>query len=300
MDTGGNSDNTTSLPSSWPIMKANRSICQARILELLENKNSKLSSLDISVNNIGPQGAKHIAEAIQTRKSCIHLLTSMIYMKGEMLLPCAPANKVLQTLNIVDNNIGDQGAAAFADALKVNTTVQTLNIGYNNLGDKGAALIAEAIKFNKTLLGLNIANNGLRTINPTLEALIGVELKDCFKELPAEVLQQGNKGILQYLRSVQSSGTRRSYQGKLVILGDMGVGKTSLMHTLQGKTYQGTSTVGVDIQEWAVTRPDPAVKEPLALSTWDFAGQEMYYSAHQLFLSRHSLFMLAWDPSTTE
>eukprot|EP00808_Paulinella_micropora_P012890 g25800.t1 len=137
-------------------------------------------------------------------------------------------------------------------------------------------------------------------INPTLKTLNGVELEDCFKELPAEVLQQGNEGILQYLRSVQSSGTRRSYQGKVVFLGDMGVGKTSLMHTLQGKPYQVTSTVGVDIQEWAVTHPDPAVKEPLTLSTWDFAGQEMYYSAHQLFLSRHSLFMLVWDPSTTE
>eukprot|EP00808_Paulinella_micropora_P005446 g51769.t1 len=33
------------------------------------------------------------------------------------------ANKVLQTLNIVSNNIGDQGAAAFEDALKVNSTL---------------------------------------------------------------------------------------------------------------------------------------------------------------------------------
>ena len=29
------------------------------------------------------------------------------------------ANKVLQTLNFADNKIGDHGAAAFADALKV-------------------------------------------------------------------------------------------------------------------------------------------------------------------------------------
>eukprot|EP00808_Paulinella_micropora_P002037 g56444.t1 len=158
-----------------------------------------------------------------------------------------------------------------------------LSFSQRSLGDSAACAVAEGLK-----------------INPTLETLEGVELEDCFKELPAEVLQQGNEGILKYLRSVQSSGTRRSYQGKLVFLGDMGVGKTSLMHTLQGKPHQGTSTVGVDIQEWTVTHPDPAVKEPLTLSIWDFAGQEMYYSAYQLFLSRHSLFMLAWDPSTIE
>eukprot|EP00808_Paulinella_micropora_P012037 g66610.t1 len=220
-------------------------------------------------------------------------------------------NKNLQTLWIASNNIGDKGAAAFADALKVNKMLQTLWLGGNNIGADGAKEIAAALKVNTSLTSLSLQLNDIGPegakqiakalqINPTLETLDGVELKDCFKELPAEVLQQGNEGILQYLRSVQSSGTRRSYQGKLVFLGDMGVGKTSLMHTLQGKQYQGTSTVGVDIQEWAVSHPDPAVKEPLTLSTWDFAGQEMYYSAHQLFLSRHSLFMLAWDPSTTE
>eukprot|EP00808_Paulinella_micropora_P023624 g11902.t1 len=248
--------------------------------------NNTLQTLDLYNNNIGPDGAKAIGKALEL-------------------------NQTLRELNLRYNKIGDDGANAIGEALKVNTTVQTLNIGYNNLGEKGAALIAEAIKVNKTLREINLRWNNIGDagaqaigealkINPTLETLDGVELKDCFKELPAEVLQQGNNGILQYLRSVQSSGTRRSYQGKLVFLGDMGVGKTSLIHTLQGKQYQGTSTVGVDIQEWAVTHPDPAVKEPLTLSTWDFAGQEMYYSAHQLFLSRHSLFMLAWDPSTTE
>eukprot|EP00808_Paulinella_micropora_P022380 g27520.t1 len=193
------------------------------------------------------------------------------------------ANYEGKSLDLLRKNLGDVGASAVAKGLQVNKTLVEFDIRGNKIGPAGAAAVANMLK-----------------INPTLETLDGVELADCFKELPAEVLQQGNRGILQYLRSVQSSGTRRSYQGKLVFLGDMGVGKTSLMHTLQGKQYQGTSTVGVDIQEWAVTHPDPAVKEPLTLSTWDFAGQEMYYSAHQLFLSRHSLFMLAWDPSTTE
>eukprot|EP00808_Paulinella_micropora_P022107 g54560.t1 len=193
--------------------------------------------------------------------SVLHLGSTLGAFGASAVAQGLQVNTSLATLILYNNNIGDAGATAISKALQVNSTLTALDIGGNGIGPQGAQSIADTIK-----------------INPTLETLDGVELEDCFKELPAEVLQQGNRGILQYLRSVQSSGTRRSYQGKLVFLGDMGVGKTSLMHTLQ----------------------DPAVKEPLTLSTWDFAGQEMYYSAHQLFLSRHSLFMLAWDPSTTE
>eukprot|EP00808_Paulinella_micropora_P028511 g40961.t1 len=276
--------------------------------------NKVLQTLNIEGNNIGDRGAAAFADALKENKTVIELL-----MRGNKIGPAGAeaianmlkVNKMLQTLWLGDNNIGADGAKEIAAALKVNRTLQMLSLFNNNIGPEGAKAIADMLKVNTSLTNLELQDTDIGPegakqiakalqINPTLETLNGVELNDCFKELPAEVLQQGNEGILQYLRSVQSSGTRRSYQGKLVFLGDMGVGKTSLMHTLQGKQYQGTSTVGVDIQEWAVSHPDPAVKEPLTLSTWDFAGQEMYYSAHQLFLSRHSLFMLAWDPSTTE
>eukprot|EP00808_Paulinella_micropora_P014475 g14577.t1 len=248
--------------------------------------NKKLTSLDLENNGIGDAGAQAMGESLRVNQTLteLHLQYNSIGNDGAHAIGEAlKVNGTLQHIDLMRNQLGDEGAKHIASALKVNTALQVLNLFGNNIGSEGAAAIADMLK-----------------INPTLEALHGVELKDCLKELPAEVLRQRNKGILQYLRSVQSSGTRRSYQGKVVILGDMGVGKTSLIHTLQGKPHQGTSTVGVDIQEWTVTHPDPAVKEPLTLSTWDFAGQEMYYSAHQLFLSRHSLFMLAWDPSTIE
>eukprot|EP00808_Paulinella_micropora_P011626 g65224.t1 len=88
---------------------------------LKENKNSKLSNLDISLNNIGPQGAKHIAEAIQENKTVIELRMEV-------------------------NKIGPAGAEAIANMLKVNLTLTALDFGRNGTGPQGAQSIADAIK----------------------------------------------------------------------------------------------------------------------------------------------------------
>lgn len=42
------------------------------------------------------------------------------------------------------------------------------------------------------------------------------------------------------------------------------------------------------------TDPD-ANKKFVTVSSWDFAGQEIYYTTHQFFLSQRSLYLLVWD-----
>ena len=59
----------------------------------------------------------------------------------------------LRRLGIFDCEVGDAGAAAIADALKVNTTLTTLHLHHNKIGSDGAAALAGALKVNKTLTG---------------------------------------------------------------------------------------------------------------------------------------------------
>ena len=56
------------------------------------------------------------------------------------------------SLDLYDNNIGDEGATALAEALKENTTLTTLNLASNKIGDEGATALAEALKENKNLI----------------------------------------------------------------------------------------------------------------------------------------------------
>ncbi|KAL6078168.1 Myotubularin-like phosphatase domain, variant 2 [Balamuthia mandrillaris] len=65
------------------------------------------------------------------------------------------------------------------------------------------------------------------------------------------------------------------------------------------------STDGIDIAEWSISVPiqhkdGTAEKQGVVLSAWDFAGQELYYSTHQFFLSERSLYLLVWNLARPE
>jgi hypothetical protein len=65
----------------------------------------------------------------------------------------------LVKLDLSGNNIGDDGAKAIADALKVNHSLETLYLNDNNIGDDGAKAIADALKDNKSLDKLDLDDN---------------------------------------------------------------------------------------------------------------------------------------------
>ncbi|XP_004346365.1 hypothetical protein CAOG_05692 [Capsaspora owczarzaki ATCC 30864] len=68
-------------------------------------------------------------------------------------------NKAVTSIAIWDNQIGDAGASAIAQALKVNTTVTRLIIWRNQIGDAGASAVAEALKVNTTVTEFDLHKN---------------------------------------------------------------------------------------------------------------------------------------------
>mgnify|MGYP006216105469 CR=1 FL=1 len=59
----------------------------------------------------------------------------------------------------VNREIGDEGAKALAEALKVNATVETLWLANCGIGDDGAAALAEALRSNTSLTVLDLRPN---------------------------------------------------------------------------------------------------------------------------------------------
>ncbi|XP_070559105.1 leucine-rich repeat serine/threonine-protein kinase 2-like isoform X2 [Ptychodera flava] len=91
---------------------------------------------------------------------------------------------------------------------------------------------------------------------------------------------------------------------KLMVVGKAGRGKTTLRKCLQKKPMPSCdlATVGVEVEEWTKKRGiiDKLSKtrykhEKYCLSTWDFAGQEDFYSTHPMFLSARSLYLVVYD-----
>lgn len=118
--------------------------------------------------------------------------------------------------------------------------------------------------------------------------------------IPPEILAQYKKptAILAYLREQQEVPARPLNEAKLILVGQGGVGKTSLVKRLLGQGFDKAEnqTEGINIETWSldVIRPQQGVV-PIALNIWDFGGQEIMHATHQFFLTRRSLYLLVLD-----
>jgi small GTP-binding protein len=83
---------------------------------------------------------------------------------------------------------------------------------------------------------------------------------------------------------------------KLLVVGEGGVGKTSLLQALVGKSFNAllSSTHGIEINTLKLMHPK-VEGITMKLNAWDFGGQEIYHATHQFFLTNRSLFLLAWN-----
>jgi len=85
---------------------------------------------------------------------------------------------------------------------------------------------------------------------------------------------------------------------KVLLVGEGGVGKTSLVKRLMGQPCDPGEkmTEGILVEQWYV----PLGNESLRLNIWDFGGQEIMHATHQFFLTRRSLYLVVIDARTGE
>ena len=102
--------------------------------------------------------------------------------------------------------------------------------------------------------------------------------------------------ILDYYFRRRGEAKRRLNEAKLLLVGQGGVGKTSLVRFLvenKKATPGEEATEGIDITTWQVA--SKIEKETIRLNVWDFGGQEIMHATHQFFLTRRSLYLLVLD-----
>jgi len=88
----------------------------------------------------------------------------------------------------------------------------------------------------------------------------------------------------------------QQWVSKLLVVGEGGVGKTSLLRALRGEPFepQLETTHGIRIESQELAHPTQ-VDVTMQLNCWDFGGQEIYHATHQFFLTNRSLFVLTWN-----
>ncbi len=148
------------------------------------------------------------------------------------------------------------------------------------------------------LTKLNLSQNQLTSLPPEIGKLGKLTSLDLWgnglTSPPPAVVEQGTEAVLGFLRE-QLERSAPQWVSKLLLVGEGGVGKTSLLNVLNGGecAAKEPSTQGIDIRPLDVDHPTE-VDVTMCLNAWDFGGQDIYHATHQFFLTDRSLFLLLW------
>ncbi len=125
----------------------------------------------------------------------------------------------------------------------------------------------------------------------------GIYVRGCPLVHPSvEIASQGPEAVRNYFREIAEQGVDRLYEAKVLILGEGGAGKTSLLRRL----YQtdrplpivDETTRGIDVHRQDFQADNG---RDFRLNVWDFGGQQIYHATHQFFLTKSSLYILVDD-----
>jgi internalin A len=146
---------------------------------------------------------------------------------------------------------------------------------------------------------LDVAHNRLNSLPEGAKALSRLDVLDLTGnprlELPPEILASEPAGILDFY--FRSSRRRQLNEAKLLLVGQGGVGKTSLVNRLIDDQFdeREQKTDGIKIRAWPLGGP-----APIRVNVWDFGGQEIMHSTHQFFLTKRSVYILVLDARAGE
>jgi internalin A len=207
----------------------------------------------------------------------------------------------LTSLDLRDNQISDW---SFFQHL---TNLTSLDLSYNQISD--GSFFQHLTKLTRIVLN----NNHLTDLQPLLFFIKEKNMKVVWDEWyktkdgelnieknpltnpPVEIVQQGNEAILNYFAEKEKSGTEKSLEAKVVLIGEGQAGKTSLRTRLlrpgEALPSKEDRTKGLDIEiekyQYALTNG-----ELMRLNVFDFGGQDHYKPLHQFFYSKNTLYVL--------
>ena len=120
---------------------------------------------------------------------------------------------------------------------------------------------------------------------------------------PKAVIEQGSSATIRFLKEIDIQNTsgnhHRLWTSKLMVVGEGGVGKTSLIKALKGESHDPgeITTHGIQLDSIEVLHPYES-DILMHLNIWDFGGQQIYHATHQFFLTDNSIFIFAWNART--
>ena len=190
-------------------------------------------------------------------------------------------------------DLSDMKLRELPEAIASLTQLLILKLDNNQLRE-----LPEALASLTQLQWLLLDNNQLTELPEALAYLTQLQLV-CLSYNPlnpdlAAAYDQGTEGVLQYLRAKAEAQIILN-EAKLILIGEGEVGKSCLLGALREDEWvERPTTHGIEIKPVIVTHPDTDIE--ISLNGWDFGGQRVYRSTHQLFFSAPAVYLVVWKP----
>lgn len=285
----------------------------------------QLTYLNLGGNNLGNAGTLAIAEHL-SRLTSLSLWRCKVSDVGARAI--AEHLAQLTELDLAENVISDAGVWAIARNLN---KLKSLELSVNDFGDEAVAAIGQYLTdlvsvnlfYNERITSiaplahlplsrLDVSSTGVEDLSPLKSRILaglpvqyynytaegaGIYVEECpLTHPPQEVASEGPEAVLNYFREIEAQGVDRLYEAKLLIVGEGGAGKTSLLRRMfmpeQDLPTEDETTRGIAIHRHEFPIADGRT---FRLNTWDFGGQQIYHATHQFFLTKRSLYVLVDD-----
>lgn len=288
-------------------------VAQTRVRELFPlTRLSSLQNLRIwgtLVDNLSPLEGLSSLRELNAHGTVVSNLDSLRSVSGletldldrTLISDLAPLRRLnkLQWLSISSTQITDLAPLSGLPALN------TLHVGNTEVSE------LEPLSGISSLQSLDVIRTKVRDLSPLMEHIRrgipvkagsgpwegrGIYVNGCpLTNPPPEIAMQGNEAILHYFRE-REAGVDHLYEAKMLILGEGGAGKTSLVRRLyepeKSLPKEDETTKGISIHRHEFKLKNGRT---FRLNIWDFGGQQIYHTTHQFFITHRSLYVLVDD-----
>jgi len=225
-----------------------------------------------------------------------------LYLYGTQVGDLAPLADLsgLRGLFLLDTQVTD------LDPLSRLSNLAVLDLGRTGVGDLAALVTLSGLR------RLNVGRTQVTDLAPLISLMRagcpvrwdstiysgeGIYVEDCpLTNPPPEIAKQGNEAILNYFAERAQGDVDHLYEAKMLIVGEGGSGKTSLLTRLYSPgeplPAESDSTKGIKIHKREFKLKNGRT---FRLNVWDFGGQQIYHATHQFFLTHRSLYVLLDD-----